>query len=207
MVGAPAQFNTVLFGGFLGSVFSFLQVTKCLRFTTYVMTIDYSVPGKSNHWRPQWSLREKTSAVDVNSWYVLYYSIVTFTLNSLFFQVSHSLTCFGCSPPTSQYLSWLESWAESQKVGSNHNIKARLTSSAGNVSLSTAIVTDVSTPSTRGRGMAMIGVAFSLGFLIGGLVFLCQIPAHIVIIFLRTNDRGCLFALGERGWRRVVSSH
>ena len=26
MVGAPAQFNTVLFGGFLGSVFSFLQV-------------------------------------------------------------------------------------------------------------------------------------------------------------------------------------
>ena len=26
MVGAPAEFNTVLFGGFLGSVFSFLQV-------------------------------------------------------------------------------------------------------------------------------------------------------------------------------------
>ena len=25
MVGAPAQFNTVLFGGFLGSLFSFLQ--------------------------------------------------------------------------------------------------------------------------------------------------------------------------------------
>ena len=25
MVGAPSQFNTVLFGGFLGSLFSFLQ--------------------------------------------------------------------------------------------------------------------------------------------------------------------------------------
>ena len=41
---------------------------------------------------------------------------------------------------------------------------------AGNVSLSTAIVTDVSTPSSRGRGMAMIGVAFSLGFLIGPMI-------------------------------------
>jgi len=27
LVGAPLQFNTVLFGGFLGSIFSFLQVT------------------------------------------------------------------------------------------------------------------------------------------------------------------------------------
>ena len=35
----------------------------------YVITIDFSVPGKSNHWRPQWSLREKTPAVDVDSWY------------------------------------------------------------------------------------------------------------------------------------------
>jgi len=42
--------------------------------------------------------------------------------------------------------------------------------SKGNVSLSTAIVTDVSTPATRGRGMAMIGVAFSLGFLVGPMI-------------------------------------
>ena len=40
----------------------------------------------------------------------------------------------------------------------------------GNVSLSTAIITDVSTPATRGRGMAMIGVAFSLGFLFGPII-------------------------------------
>ena len=41
---------------------------------------------------------------------------------------------------------------------------------AGNVSLSTAIVTDVSTPATRGKEMAMIGVAFSLGFLFGPMI-------------------------------------
>ena len=38
------------------------------------------------------------------------------------------------------------------------------------MSLSTAIVTDVSTPATRGKGMAMIGVAFSLGFLFGPMI-------------------------------------
>lgn len=37
----------------------------------------------------------------------------------------------------------------------------------GNVSLSTAIMADVSTPKTRQRGMAMIGIAFSIGFLLG----------------------------------------
>ena len=36
--------------------------------------------------------------------------------------------------------------------------------------MSTAIVTDVSTPSTRSKGMALIGVAFSLGFLFGPLI-------------------------------------
>ena len=38
------------------------------------------------------------------------------------------------------------------------------------MSLSTAIVTDVSTPATRGKGMALIGVAFSLGFLFGPMI-------------------------------------
>ena len=41
---------------------------------------------------------------------------------------------------------------------------------SGNVSLSTAIITDVSTPATRGKGMALIGVAFSLGFLFGPMI-------------------------------------
>ncbi|GAB1607766.1 major facilitator superfamily domain-containing protein 10-like, partial [Argonauta hians] len=39
--------------------------------------------------------------------------------------------------------------------------------SKGNIGLSTAIVTDVSTAEKRGRGMALIGIAFSLGFIFG----------------------------------------
>ena len=41
--------------------------------------------------------------------------------------------------------------------------------------------------------MAMIGVAFSLGFLIGGFILL--IPAHIVIIFLIGPMIGAAFSL------------
>lgn len=40
----------------------------------------------------------------------------------------------------------------------------------GNVSLCTAIVADLPCPKARNRGMAMIGVAFSLGFTIGPLM-------------------------------------
>lgn len=36
--------------------------------------------------------------------------------------------------------------------------------------MSTAIVTDISTPKTRNRGMALIGIAFSIGFLIGPMI-------------------------------------
>lgn len=42
--------------------------------------------------------------------------------------------------------------------------------SKGNVSLSAAVVTDESTPKTRGRGMALIGIAFSVGFIAGPLI-------------------------------------
>ena len=38
--------------------------------------------------------------------------------------------------------------------------------SKGNVSLSTAIVTDISTEEKRGKGFALIGIAFSLGFIV-----------------------------------------
>ncbi len=40
----------------------------------------------------------------------------------------------------------------------------------GNVSLATAVVTDESTPKTRGRGMALIGIAFSVGFIVGPII-------------------------------------
>lgn len=38
--------------------------------------------------------------------------------------------------------------------------------SKGNISLSTAIVTDVSDESNRGKGMALIGISFSIGFIV-----------------------------------------
>lgn len=40
----------------------------------------------------------------------------------------------------------------------------------GNVSLCTAIVADLPCPKSRNRGMAMIGIAFSLGFTVGPLM-------------------------------------
>uniref|UniRef100_A0A8C9TD11 Major facilitator superfamily domain containing 10 n=1 Tax=Scleropages formosus TaxID=113540 RepID=A0A8C9TD11_SCLFO len=40
----------------------------------------------------------------------------------------------------------------------------------GNVSLCTAVVADLPCPKARGRGMAMIGVAFSLGFTVGPMM-------------------------------------
>ncbi|CAG2169053.1 unnamed protein product [Oppiella nova] len=38
--------------------------------------------------------------------------------------------------------------------------------SKGNISLSTAVVTDVSDESNRGKGMALIGISFSVGFIV-----------------------------------------
>lgn len=40
----------------------------------------------------------------------------------------------------------------------------------GNISLSTAIVTDISGEKDRGKGMALIGIAFSIGFIVGPML-------------------------------------
>lgn len=42
--------------------------------------------------------------------------------------------------------------------------------SKGNIALSMSIITDVSTPATRGRAMALVGIAFSLGFIVGPMI-------------------------------------
>lgn len=42
--------------------------------------------------------------------------------------------------------------------------------SKGNISLSMAVITDVSCKKTRGRAMAMVGIAFSLGFICGPMI-------------------------------------
>lgn len=42
--------------------------------------------------------------------------------------------------------------------------------SKGNISLSMAIITDVSNKDNRGKGMALVGIAFSLGFILGPMI-------------------------------------
>lgn len=42
--------------------------------------------------------------------------------------------------------------------------------SKGNISLCMSVITDVSSVKTRGRGMALVGVAFSLGFIVGPMI-------------------------------------
>lgn len=57
----------------------------------------------------------------------------------------------------------------------------------GNVSLCTAIVADLPSPRARNRGMAMIGIAFSLGFTFGPLM-----GAYFAMSF-NTADEGNVF--------------
>lgn len=42
--------------------------------------------------------------------------------------------------------------------------------SKGNISLSMAIITDVSDAKNRGKAMALVGIAFSIGFIIGPMI-------------------------------------
>lgn len=42
--------------------------------------------------------------------------------------------------------------------------------SKGNISLSMAVITDVSNRENRGKGMALVGIAFSLGFIVGPII-------------------------------------
>lgn len=42
--------------------------------------------------------------------------------------------------------------------------------SKGNISLSMAIITDVSDTKTRTRAMALVGIAFSIGFIVGPMI-------------------------------------
>ncbi|EFA10942.1 major facilitator superfamily domain-containing protein 10 [Tribolium castaneum] len=119
LVGAPEKYNSVLFGGFLGSMFSFLQ-----------FVVSPIVGGVSDVVG-----RKKvmvTCLIGISTSYVLWC-------------LSSNLVLF---------------------------ILARFIGgiSKGNVSLSMAIIADVSTMRTRGKGMAFVGIAFSLGFIVGPLI-------------------------------------
>lgn len=119
LVGAPDRFNSVLFGGFLGSLFSFLQFVA-----------SPLVGGLSDVYgrKP-----------------IMLLCVVGIAMSYVMWALSHSFAMF---------------------------VLARIVGgiSKGNVSLSMAVITDVSTSATRGFGMALVGVAFSVGFVVGPLI-------------------------------------
>ncbi|KAL4232249.1 Major facilitator superfamily domain-containing protein 10 [Mactra antiquata] len=120
-VGAPdtPRWNSVLFGGLIGSLFSLLQFIA-----SPVIGATSDVYGR----KPLMILTMIGVAVSYAIW-----------------AISHNFTLF---------------------------VIARIIGgiSKGNVSLSTAIVSDVLPPQRRGKGMAVIGVAFSIGFVFGPLI-------------------------------------
>ncbi len=118
-VAAPAEFNTVLFGGLLGSVFSMLQFIA-----------SPIIGGLSDRFGRRKMMLISTTGI---------------SLSYLIWVLSDNFTMF---------------------------VLARIVGgiSKGNISLAASIVTDVSSSKTRGKGMALIGVAFSLGFLVGPMI-------------------------------------
>lgn len=118
-VGAPDQFNSVLFGGFLGSMFSYLQFVA-----------SPVVGGLSDVYGRKPVLM--TCLIGIASSYVLW-------------AVSHSFLLFVLA----RFIGGL---------------------SKGNVSLSMSIMADVSSNKARGVGMALVGIAFSVGFIVGPVI-------------------------------------
>ncbi|EEB15284.1 tetracycline-efflux transporter, putative [Pediculus humanus corporis] len=116
---APERFNSVLFGGFLGSMFSFLQ-----------FLVSPLIGGLSDVYGRK--------------------PILLICLGGI---------CFS-------YILWALSKTFSIFI------LARIIGgiSKGNVSLSMAIIADVSSIASRGKGMALIGIAFSIGFIIGPVI-------------------------------------
>ncbi|KAF6199714.1 hypothetical protein GE061_006012 [Apolygus lucorum] len=119
LVGAPDHYSSVLFGGALGSLFSFLQ-----------FLVSPIAGGLSDVFgrKP-----------------VLLASLVGIAFSYVLWAVSHSFAVF---------------------------VLARIIGglSKGNVSLSMAAMTDVSSPATRASGMALVGIAFSVGFVVGPVI-------------------------------------
>ncbi|XP_054855449.1 major facilitator superfamily domain-containing protein 10 isoform X1 [Eublepharis macularius] len=71
--------------------------------------------------------------------------------------------------------------------------------SKGNVSLSTAIIADLACPKARSRGMAMIGVAFSLGFTLGPMLgaYLAMETEKGEIFYLQPALFAVMFAVAD----------
>ncbi|XP_053407430.1 major facilitator superfamily domain-containing protein 10-like [Mercenaria mercenaria] len=121
LVGAPdtPRWNSVLFGGLIGSLFSLLQFIA-----SPLIGATSDVYGR----KP-----------------VLVLSMVGVAFSYALWAISRNFGLF---------------------------VIARIVGgiSKGNISLSTTVVADVLPPQRRGKGMALIGVAFSIGFVFGPLI-------------------------------------
>ncbi|ESO10778.1 hypothetical protein HELRODRAFT_186668 [Helobdella robusta] len=121
LVGIPEseKWNSVLFGGIVGSMFSYLQ---------FISSPTLGALSDVHGRRP-----------------LMIITSIVIALSYLLWAFSTSFTVF---------------------------MLARIIGgiSKGNVSLSTVIVGDVTSSSKRSKGMAVVGVAFSIGFLIGPLI-------------------------------------
>ncbi|KAK5639277.1 hypothetical protein RI129_011769 [Pyrocoelia pectoralis] len=118
-VGAPEQSSSVLFGGFLGSMFSFLQFVA-----SPILGGISDVKGRKG---------------------VMVCCLIGIAFSYILWALSRNLVLF----MVARFIGGL---------------------CKGNVSLSMAIISDVSSVKTRGMGMALVGIAFSLGFIIGPLI-------------------------------------
>ncbi|XP_048384232.1 major facilitator superfamily domain-containing protein 10 [Stegostoma tigrinum] len=150
MIGVPSvrKYNSVLFGGLIGSMFSMLQFLVA------------PVTGAASDYFGRRPLMMLTTAGLIAS-YAL--------------------------------------WALSQNFGIFLLSRFVGGISKGNVSLSTAIIADFPSPQTRSKGMAMIGVAFSLGFTIGPMIgaYFASSTEKDGSFFVQTAQLALLFAVSD----------
>ncbi|XP_025027042.1 major facilitator superfamily domain-containing protein 10 isoform X2 [Python bivittatus] len=149
-LGIPPErkYNSVLFGGLIGSLFSLLQ------FLASPLT---GAASDSFGRRP-----------------VLLATVLGLIASYSLWAVSRSFEIFLCS----------------RIVGGI---------SKGNVSLSTAIIADLQCPKARSKGMAMIGLAFSLGFTLGPMLgaYLALETEKDELFYVRSAVFAAIFAVAD----------
>ncbi|XP_060824592.1 major facilitator superfamily domain-containing protein 10 [Bombus pascuorum] len=116
---APDKVNTVLYGGFLGSMYSFLQFLSAP-----IVGALSDIYGR----KP-----------------LMIFCLTGIALSYLLWALSCNFAIF---------------------------VLARFVGgiSKGNINLSMAIISDVTSPKTRGKAMALVGIAFSIGFVAGPMI-------------------------------------
>uniref|UniRef100_A0AAQ4P7W4 Major facilitator superfamily (MFS) profile domain-containing protein n=1 Tax=Gasterosteus aculeatus aculeatus TaxID=481459 RepID=A0AAQ4P7W4_GASAC len=146
-VGIPMEkkYNTVLFGGLIGSLFSLLQFLSS--------PVTGALSDRHGR-RPMLLLTTVSRATSRNRRGKQ--KKPTGLMRCLVFQLG--------------LMSSYAIWAVSRSFSMFLLFRVIGGICKGNVSLCTAIVADLPCPKARNRGMAMIGIAFSLGFTVGPLM-------------------------------------